>query len=120
MKKLILLIYIVTLQSCVSNNNSNPSNLKPDALTQMEVVFEGNSSKEEIQKLMTAVLAKYDMEVNEQNLTRCADVVVSLRKSSVLGVTEMEILKHIYQHGDNNIDFPTQAALSYTVLEMNK
>lgn len=47
-------------------------------------------------------------------------MLVALRKESAVGVTEMEILKHMYQNGDASKDIKMQAAESMLILEQTK
>jgi len=93
---------------------------KTTAYKMMEVAFEGYPSTSEIKPMMEKVMKDYNFEVNEKNLERVADMLVTLRKESLVGVTEMEILKDIYQKGNRNISLPNQAALSFMNLEDTK
>ena len=58
--------------------------------------------------------------LNEEYLEKAGSVLVTLRKQSKVGVTEMEILKHIYQNGLDNTNYQSQASLSFTTLELTK
>jgi len=86
----------------------------------MEVAFEGYPEISKIKPMLEAVLEKYDLPKTDEYRLKVGSMLVSLRKESVLGVTEMEILKHIYQHGSNKISLPFQAAISATLLESRK
>lgn len=86
----------------------------------LHVVFDGKPEVESIKKLMGAVMAKYNIEENYENLNRCGSALLALRNSSAVGVTEMEILKYMYQHGDAGQPFPKQAAISVIILEQTK
>ena len=115
-----------------SIENSNPSSVtttetskssestQPTAYSMMEVAFEGNPSTSEIKPMMEEVMKAYNLEVNEENLQKVASMLVSLRKESKVAVTEMEILKNIYQKGDRNVPLTTQAAISLMNLEQTK
>jgi hypothetical protein len=110
-------------ESNVSNeteSNTNSENSTPNAYTMMEVAFEGNPSTSDIQPLMEQVMKNYNLDVNEENLQKVASMLVSLRKKSLVSVTEMEILKNIYQKGSTEIPLPTQAAISLMNLEKTK
>lgn len=85
----------------------------------LHVVFEGNPDRTAIKKLMTAVMTKYNIDENYENLNRCGSALLSMKKSSAIGVTEMQILKHMYQYGDAVQTFPNQAAISATLLEQS-
>jgi homoaconitase/3-isopropylmalate dehydratase large subunit len=90
-----------------------------EAYDMLHVVFEGNPEKEVIRKLMSAVMAKYNIEENYENLNRCGSALLGLKQSSAIAITEMQILKHMYQHGDSGYNFPTQAAISAVFLEQS-
>lgn len=91
-----------------------------EAFAMLPVVFEGNPSLESVKKLLSAVMDKYHLEVNYENINRCGSAVLSLREASAVGVTEMELLKHMYQEGDDRLSFPDQAGVSATILEAYK
>ena len=103
-----------------SENSTSSENTQPSAYGMMEVAFEGNPSTSEIQPMMEEVMKNYKLEVNEENLQKVASMLVSLRKESKVAVTEIEILKNIYQKGDRNIPLTTQAVNSLMNLEQNK
>ncbi|MGB4204101.1 MAG: hypothetical protein WBJ84_00595 [Bacteroidales bacterium] len=86
----------------------------------MEVAFEGYPDISKIKPMLEAVLEKYDLPKTDEYRLKVGSMLVSLRKESVVGVTEMEILKRIYQHGSNQISLPVQAAISATILESKK
>lgn len=90
------------------------------AYEMMEVVFIGKPKKATIQPLLEAVMKKYSLPVTEENLLRTSSALVSLRKSSAVGVTEMEILKHMYQQGPRGDSFANQAGMSSALLELTK
>jgi len=88
-----------------------------EAFEMLPVVFEGNPSLESVKKLLSGVMDKYHLEVSYENINRCGSAVLSLREASAMGVTEMEVLKHMYQEGDESLSFPNQAGVSATILE---
>jgi hypothetical protein len=117
MKKLLLFSTLfMAVISCSDNKSSTP----PDAYTMMETAFEGYPRKSEIQPMMQKVMEMYGYPETEENLQKFGSVLVSLRKESILGVTEMDILKHIYQFGSTDITFPQQAAISAVYLSKYK
>ena len=106
--------------STTTESSTSSENTQPSAYGMMEVAFEGNPSTSEIQPMMEEVMKNYKLEVNEENLQKVASMLVSLRKESKVAVTEMEILKNIYQKGDRNVPLTTQAAISLMNLEQTK
>ena len=106
--------------STTTESSTSSENTQPNAYGMMEVAFEGNPSTNEIQPMMEEVMKNYKLEVNEENLQKVASMLVSLRKESKVAVTEMEILKNIYQKGDRNVPLTTQAAISLMNLEQTK
>lgn len=85
---LVMLIFILGCGQSQSGNNK-----KLTAYEMMENAFVGNPSQSKIQPLMESVLEKYGKSINEDNLERAASVLVSLRKESKVGVTEMDVFK---------------------------
>ncbi len=92
----------------------------PPAYEMMTVAFEGNPPISQIKPLMEAIMKKYDIPIDEDHLMKVSSVAVSLRKKSAVGVTEMDLLKHIYQNGNPLYTFAEQAAHSMVYLEYNK
>lgn len=118
MKKLLLFAMIMmALFSCTGENKTTES---ADAYTMMETAFEGYPRKSEIQPIMQKVMQMYGYPETEENLQKFGSVLISLRKNSVLGITEMDILKHVYQFGSTDITFDQQAAISSVYLEKYK
>ena len=103
-----------------SSESTQSESTQPNAYSMMEVAFEGNPSTSEIKPMMEEVMKSYNLDVNEENLQKVASMLVSLRKESKVAVTEMEILKNIYQKGDRNVPLTTQAAISLMNLEQTK
>ncbi|MBB5645071.1 hypothetical protein [Pedobacter cryoconitis] len=143
MKRQLLTVLIASasiLYSCENNGaneNSSQNNNEPlnesssgtstigntgkssaEGYEMLHVVFDGKPQAEAIKKLMSAVMAKYNIEENYENLNRCGSALLSMRNSSAVGVTE--ILKHMYQYGDAGQAFPAQVAISATILEQTK
>lgn len=83
-------------------------------------VFIGKPSKSKVQPLLEAVMKKYNLPVNNENIMKAASCVLTLRKQSSIGITEMEILRHMYKQGSNKLKFPDQAAISAVLLEKSK
>ncbi|KIO79001.1 hypothetical protein TH53_00525 [Pedobacter lusitanus] len=55
-------------------------------------VFEGKPERAAIKKLMTEI---NDQVQHLRNLNWCGSTLLSMKKSSAIGVTEMQILKHM-------------------------
>lgn len=81
--------------------------------------FEGGPIKSEVQPMLESVMATYKYEITRENIIKVANMLLELRQASKVGVTEMDILKHIYQKGSVN-DLSVQAAISATFLEKTK
>lgn len=107
-----------TYASSVSSNGSSISEKDPYEV--MHVAFEDSPEIDKIKPLLEAVMATYGFDKTDDNRLRVANMLVTLRKKSAAGVTEMELLKHIYQHGSNRLSLPEQAALSSISLEQSK
>ncbi|WGQ09108.1 hypothetical protein QG516_21590 [Pedobacter gandavensis] len=86
----------------------------------LHVVFAGKPEIESIKRLLKVVMEKYGLEENFENINRTGSALLALREDSAIGVTEMEILKHMYQHGDPTVKFPTQAGISSLYLEQTQ
>lgn len=108
-----------TTPSYSTPERTSSSNEK-DPYEMMQVAFEGSPEISKIKPMLEAVLEKYDLPKTDEYRLKVGSMLVSLRKASAVGVTEMEILKHIYQNGSNKISLPDQAGLSATLLETSK
>ncbi|MBE9597993.1 hypothetical protein [Pedobacter sp. MC2016-24] len=97
----------------------NTGNSTDEAYEMLHVVFEGNPDKKVLKKLISVMMAKQNIEENYENLNRCGSVFLSMKNSSAIGVTEMQILKHMYQVGDATQTFPNQAAISAVLVEQS-
>lgn len=86
----------------------------------METASEDFPNKSEIKPMMEDFMKTYNMQVTAENLQKVEIMLISLRKESKVGVTEMEILKHIYQNGSTSNSLPDQAAISFLYLESTK
>lgn len=108
-----------TTPSYSTPERTSSSNEK-DPYEMMQVAFEGSPEISKIKPMLEAVLEKYNLPKTDEYRLKVGSMLVSLRKASAVGVTEMEILKHIYQNGSNKISLPDQAGLSATLLETSK
>lgn len=124
------LILIFTLELCVIGNlgatsrihsklKDFPSDLSSsdfvgaDPYEMMHSVFIGNP---EIKPLVEGVLKKYTLPATDEYRLKVGSMLLSLRKYNEGKITEMELLKHIYQYGSNRISLPDQAGLSVIIL----
>jgi hypothetical protein len=113
-----IIITLILLISC--GNNQSEENENPTSYEIMETAFEDFPSESEIKPMMEDVMKTYNMQVTEENLLKVANMLVVLRKESKIGVTEMDILKHIYQNASTSNSLPEQAAISSLYLESTK
>lgn len=93
---------------------------KEDPYQILHISFKGMPEKEAIQPILEAVLIRYRMPVSNDNILKTGNMLIVLSKESKVGVTEMELLKHIYQHGSGNITLGEQGGLSSVILEQMK
>lgn len=122
MKKSILSIVALSCAiSLTTSSCSTGSNDKPKAPYEiMSVAFEGSPRESEIKPMLEAVMDKYNFTVTDENCLKVGNMLVELRKMSAVGVTEMDILKHMYQNGSDDVTIDQQAAVSATILETTK
>lgn len=113
------LAFVASKKTAASNVNTYTPPAE-DPYVMMSSVYAGSPDVESIKSLMEAVLKKYQLPLTDEYRLKVGSVLLDLRKASAVGVTEMEILKHIYQHGSTNITFANQAGLSATILETSK
>ncbi|WP_438711041.1 hypothetical protein ACSTS3_21265 [Aquimarina muelleri] len=120
---LIIIVLIAGIIWVGSFNTDNSSDKKvtkvyqKNAYKKMELAFIGNQKKSDIKPILDKVIRFHGAELTELNREKSASVLISLRKSSKNGITEMDILKHINNNGTEKISFPDQAAISFTLLE---
>jgi len=99
---------------------TTPSVSEHDPYEMMHVAFEGEPEIDKIKPLIETILERYKMPINDEFRLKVGSMLIDLRKNSKVGVTEMDILKHIYQNYTPNISLPDQAGLSSTLLENSK
>lgn len=131
-----ILVLLAFLNSCSSNSSSNSSTIgsssyssstsssniaaEKDPYEIMNVAFVGNPQISEIKPLMESVMDNYNLPQTNENKLKVGSMLVALRKSNTVGVTEMDILKHIYRYGSNKLTLPEQAGISSTLLITSK
>lgn len=103
-----------------SNTAQQSSYEMADAINKMNVVFVGNPSETEIKELIEGVMQKWNLEKTNDQALKIANALVVMRKESKVGVTEMEILKYIYQLGDTKLKLGDAIGLAATMLELRK
>jgi hypothetical protein len=113
-----------SMKNDITNNISTVASEAPtdgkDAYEIMHVAFVGSPDIESIRPMLESVMETYGFIKTDDNRLKIGNMLVTLRQSSAVGVTEMDILKHIYQYGSNAITLPEQAGLSATLLETSK
>ena len=117
------------LSSCSSDssdssdtNSSSYSESKPedDPYFKLHVVFVGMPEEDEIKPMMEAVMTTHNFTVNDENIIKFGSMLLTLRKNSKVGVTEMDILKHMYQNGSALNTIGEQGGISSYYLEKTK
>jgi hypothetical protein len=93
---------------------------KEDPYEIMRIAFVGYPDKAEIRILVETVLAKYGYPITDEYKLKISSMLVSLRKASSRGVTEMEILRHINKYGSTSVSLPDQAGISAVLLAIDK
>jgi hypothetical protein len=88
-----------------------------DALSQMEIAFEGSYTKEQIKEKLDKAMALYDLPINEENYSRSGSALVGLRKET--GIKEMAILNYMIRSKvpGVKISFPEAAGISVSFLK---
>jgi hypothetical protein len=89
-----------------------------DAYEKIHIAFEGMPEISVVKPMLEDVMKRSNIEITNDNILKCANVLVVLRKDSKIGVTEMQILKHMYQNGrSSGMDYANQAAVSSFLIE---
>ncbi|WP_299288465.1 hypothetical protein [uncultured Mucilaginibacter sp.] len=120
MKKLLLLLFLLPLFYSCGSDDSSESTENITAYEKMHVVFTDKPSEETISKLMNPILTNYSLPIDEEHEEKFASALVSMKQQSAVGVTEMEILKYMYQHPDASSSLPEAIGKAATILEMRK
>ena len=81
--------------------------------------FKGKPKPENVKQLMDTVLKQCNMEVTRDNVTHFANELVMKRKDSKVGVTEMDILKEMYQNA-SSADLTTRLGTAANKLEQKR
>lgn len=91
-----------------------------DAIHKMSVAFEGSPSEDKVKLLIEGVMEKWNLEKTNDQALGIGNALVAMRKSSKVGVTEMEVLKYTYQLGDTKLKLPEAIGLAASMLELSK
>jgi hypothetical protein len=85
----------------------------------MEVVFQGNYTRQQIQSASDRVLPKYDLPVNDEYYEKAGSALVALREST--GIQEMDILACVNEldRETTKLNFPESVGLCATLLSTN-
>ena len=106
----------------VESSNSTttyPSNLPSDPYEVIHTAFEGFPDIDKVKPMLEAVMKYNNVPINNDRILKSANVLVGLKNDSKVGVTEMEILKDMYQNRRDK-DYVTSAAMSAVFLETTK
>ncbi|MDN5288176.1 MAG: hypothetical protein JWR38_4450 [Mucilaginibacter sp.] len=121
MKNLLKAFFAIFLLVTISCNQQSAKGRQNDyvnntpAYEQFHTIFKGEPSAEDIGRLMDAILDMYHYPKMEQTKQKFGSMFYGLRKNSVAGVSEMELMKYMYQN-PNNIDPPTTAAAKALII----
>jgi hypothetical protein len=114
-----LLLFL--LFSCTSQEERRKEYIEnTPAYEQFHTIFKEEPSAEDIGKLMDAILDQYHMEHTEKNKQRLGSVFYDLRTKSAIGITEMQLMKYVYQNYNPKEDFVLCASKAAVVLEYTK
>lgn len=107
------------LSGCASASSARESSGPPsDAISQMEISFDGSPRQSVIREAMNKAFTAVGMSASEENQSRAGSTLVSFRKE--YGISEMEILDCIpYRANDPRVpelNFPNVAAVCVTDL----
>ena len=122
MKKIIRIftafVFVMLTVNC--GNSENKEKETKSVYEKTQTAFENSPRKSEVKPIMEDVMETYNLEITDENIEKTASMLITLRKDSKVGVTEMDILKHMYQNGSKNNSLTDQAAISFTYLESTK
>ncbi len=88
-----------------------------DPIYMCHIAFEGMPDEERIQRFFIQILSKYGMEYNDDNILKLGNALIVARKESLMNVTEMDIIEHVYKYGSPDIELHEQLAISAYLLE---
>ena len=70
--------------------------------------------------MLEAVMKRYNFPVTNDNILKAGNLLCDLKRASKVGVTEMEIVKHMYQQGSAEGYMFEQAGISAATLETTR
>lgn len=114
----------ILLLSILSGCNSESTTTNPNELSAygvMQVAFEGYPDSSEFAPMLDDLILRHFQEEGDRELKLgLGNRLVELRKASLVGVTETEIIKHSYQNWDGKRMLKYQFYLSAQALEKTK
>lgn len=103
-----------------SNSATYPSSSLPsDPYEVIHTAFEGFPDIGKVKPMLEAVMKYTNVPITNDRVLKSANVLVAFKNDSKVGVTEMEILKDMYQNRRDK-DYVTSAAMSAVFLETTK
>lgn len=120
MRLLALITLAMAFSSCNSSTKCSHQTREDSIYLSMHETFVGKPDTAIIKPLVKRLLAKYGSELFDDDPAMLGQMTTEFRKMSVVGVTEMDILKHIYQHGDRCEPLDKNIVMSYMRLEKRK
>jgi hypothetical protein len=116
-----------TTDASKTGSSSRESSLskykKPDKIDPYQIidsVFEGYPDKSQVQPMLEAVMKRYNFPVTNDNILTAGNVLYDLKRASRVGITEMEIVRHMYQQGSAEGSMFEQARISAAALETTR
>ena len=115
----IVVLMVASFVGCTNVEPKSDSDSVP-VYEQFQTVFKGNPRAEEIQKLMDAIIEQYGMENTDKLKNQIASALLGMSNDSAVGVTEMDIMKYMYQNPQLAKPLPTAIAEAAFILEKIK
>lgn len=116
---LIFTFFIIFIVSNLekSGKQSEQAVKQLDSITQMQLAFNGDYSREQIQERVVKAMSLYGLPITEENLGRAGSVLVSLRQNN--GVDEMDILEYMIESYVPNVklSFGEEAAMAAVFIQ---
>lgn len=114
--RLIIWCFALSFALCAMPSTMLYADVPKNPLEQMEIAFEGNCSKQQIQERLDKAMKLYNLPRTKENYSRAGSALVTLRKE--FGPSEMELLSYmIRSHVPGiKIDFPTAAGFAAAFL----
>jgi len=107
------IIFFGSVNTGTSSSKKTTNVYQKSAYKKMEIAFIGNPKESEIRPILDEVILHHGADLTERNREKSASVLVELRKSSKVGITEMDILKHMHNGGSEMIIVPRNCMSIY-------